>query len=157
MAVFLFKTSRVIHDLMAAGKGDKVGAVLAKILGDAPEILANTRDFLKQLNDLIHYYLDKFGPYVEPNTRNKLAKLALEADRISLEVEALWYEYSNIEGTAKALAKRKELKHFQLPEDVASGFTNRVYEVEEAVQEFYAQVLDIINELIRIIDEEGIR
>lgn len=140
-----------------AAKGDKVSATIARILGDAPEILANTKDFLKQLNDIVHYYLDKFGPYVALDMRNKLAKLALEADRLSLEVEALWYEYSNIVGTARALAKRNELKKFQLSDDAASGFINRVYEAEEAVHEFYSQVIDVINELLRIVDREGIR
>ncbi len=142
---------------MASEKGDRVAETLAKFLGDAPEILANTRDFFKQLNDLIHYYLDKFGPYMAVDTRTKLARLALEADRIFVELEALWYEYSNMEGTARAMAKRKELKNFQIPEEAANGFVNRVYDAEEEVHEFYMRVLEIIDELIRIVDREGIR
>ena len=133
---------------------DKVYSVLVRELGTTPDVLYNTRDFFDKLNHVVHYYLERFGPYATHEKRRKLAKLSLEADKIYIELEALMYELANIEAEIKA--SKKIRKKYSVPEEKKKFLRMRTEEIKKDVDVLLNHLDQTIKELIQVVDKEGI-
>ncbi len=138
------------------GVQERAEQLIVRELGELPEQFSALRDYFRQINDLVHYYLEKFGPYMIFEKRKELAKACLEADAIFLRLERLNYRLQKISSVARAHVRLKRGRKFVVDEKEKEELRRELESLEEDVNAFARKVEGIIKEIQRVVNERGI-
>ncbi len=138
------------------GAQEKAEELVVKELGSGPEVFNALKEYFRQLNELVHYYMDKFGPYMVAEQRKKLAELGLEADAIFVRLERIDFQLQKIYAEAKAAVKLRKAKRFRLDETLRERLISEINEIERTVNEFSKKVEEVIKDIIEMVNKRGI-
>ncbi|HID09498.1 TPA: hypothetical protein EYP13_04670, partial [Candidatus Micrarchaeota archaeon] len=130
--------------------------ILSQHIGDVHYRVFKLKEYFDNLNDVIHYYLHKFGPYLPMRERTDLAILGLEADKLSVELSEIVYNVQVLRVHAQMHIDRGTTDEFSVPDDVAEKLSESVTEIEKKVYEFAEHLNAFIHQIIETARREGI-
>jgi len=130
--------------------------VLSQHIGDVHYCVFKLKDYFDSLNDVVHYYLDKFGPYLPVRERTDLAILALEADKLHIELSRIVYNMQVLRARAQVHIDRGTMEDFSVPDEVVEELSNAVKEIEQKVYRFADHLNAFIHQIIETAHREGI-
>ena len=125
-------------------------------LGDVHYRVFKLRDYFNSLNDVVHYYLNKFGPYLPAQARADLAILALKADKIAIDLSKTIYDVRILRAQAQMHIDTDAIDEFSIPENVAEELSKSIKEMEMSVSKFAEQLNAFIHQIIETARREGI-
>ncbi len=130
--------------------------ILSQHIGDLHYRVFRLKDYFDNLNDIIHYYLDKFGPYLPTKERTDLAILALEADKLFIELSEVVYNVQVLRAHTQMHIDTGTLEGFSVPEDAAEALESSVEDIEEKVYAFAGHLSRFIEQITETAKREGI-
>lgn len=130
--------------------------ILSKDLGDAHYRIFKLKEYFDSLNDVVHYYMDKFGPYLPSEERSNIAILALEADQLYIDIYELVYTVQTIRSAAQAALDQDEYENFHVDSKVSEQLRIEINRMEERVDRFAQHLKTFIDRLIETAKREGI-
>ncbi len=127
---------------------------LAEILGNLPDRVGSLKKYVGNLVDVIHYYFDRFGPYLPSPMRKDWTKLVLLSDMLSLDMESVRNRIETLETRI-----RKELLvdgSKGLDERQKKQLERELEELEEKAEELRKKTKELLQRLMRYVEETGI-
>ncbi len=130
--------------------------ILSKDLGGAHYRIFKLKEYFDSLNDVVHYYMDKFGPYLPSEERSNIAILALEADQLCIDIYELVYTVQTVRSEAQAALDQETYDDFHVDAKLAEQLRLEVSRMEERVDRFAQHLKTFIDRLIETAKREGI-
>lgn len=130
--------------------------ILSQHIGDLHYRVFKLKEHFDNLNDIIHYYLDKFGPYLPQKERTDLALLALEADKLFVELSELLYNIHVLRAHTQMHIDTDTVEKFSIPEKAVKELEKSAREIEDKVYKFAEHLSDFIAQLSETARREGI-
>ena len=133
---------------------DNVEKIVAKQLKHIPDEAASLRKYINNVASIVHYYFERFGPYMTKDMRKELAKLALESDILTIEMEKVRHVVETLEAevrkdvTAGGKPRVDRRKRERLRREI-----RKTWKRAEDIGRRTTQFLD---GLIRYIEENGV-
>ncbi len=127
---------------------------VAELLGNIPDRVGSLKKFVGNLTDVIHYYFDRFGPYLPSPMRKEWTKLVLLSDMLSLDMESVRNRIEVLETRI-----RKELL-VNGTEGVEEGVRKRIEdelgELEAKAEELREKTKKLLHKLMEYVERTGI-
>ncbi len=130
--------------------------ILSQHVGDLHYRVFRLKEYFDNLNDIIHYYLDKFGPYLPTKERTDLAILALEADQLFIELSELVYNIQVLRAHTQMHIDTNTLEGFAIPEEAVKELEKSAHEIEEKIYHFADHLSRFIEQITETARREGI-
>jgi len=130
--------------------------LLSQHLGDTHYRVFKLKEYFDSLNDVVHYYLNKFGPYLPAQTRADLAILSLEADKIAIDLSKTMYDVRILRVQAQMHIDTDAIDEFSVPKDVTEDLSESVKEIEKRVSQFAEHLDAFIHQIIEAARRDGI-
>ncbi len=130
--------------------------ILSQHIGDIHYRVFRLKDYFDNLNDIIHYYLDKFGPYLPTKERTDLALLALEADQLFIELSELVYNVQVLRAHTQMHIDTDTVEGFAVPKEAVDELESHAREIEDKIYEFADHLSRFIKRIMKTAKEEGI-
>ena len=127
---------------------------LAELLGNLPDRVGSLKKYVGNLVDVIHYYFDRFGPYLPSPMRKDWTKLVLLSDMLSLDMESVRNRIETLEtrirkellvNGSKGINKRQKK---ELEEELE--------ELEKKAEELRKKTKELLLRLMKYVEETGI-
>ncbi len=115
---------------------------IARLLGDIPDRSESIKKTVGYLGELSHYYLDRFGPFLPREQREKWAKLTIKTDIISIDAAILKMKTELLKarirtevlsGKKRVTANKKEV--LKLIESIEKESEKLAEEIKSSLQE----------------------
>ena len=138
----------------APSQQEELEKKLAQIFGNTPERVDSLKKYVSNLVDVIHYYFDRFGPYLPSQARKEWTKLVLLSDMLSVDMESVRNRVSVAETRVKKellVGKEKKIKKEALKE-----IEKELEELEKRTEELREQTKKLLKELMDYVEKTGI-
>jgi len=127
---------------------------VAEMLGNIPDRVGSLKKYVGNLVDVIHYYFDRFGPYLPSSMRKDWTKLVLLSDILSLDMESI---RNKIEVLETKIRKELLVKGGEAVNDVVKEeLEKEIEELERKAEELRIKTRELLIKLIKHVDQIGI-
>ena len=127
---------------------------VAELLGNIPDRVGSLKKYIGNLVDVIHYYFDRFGPYLPSDMRKEWTKLVLLSDMLSLDMESTRNKIEVLETRI-----RKELLvdgTRGVNKKIKKDLEAELEKLESKAEELRKKTKELLIKLMKYVDETGI-
>ncbi len=133
---------------------EEADKLVAKFLGNLPERVGSVKKYVGNLVDVIHYYFDRFAPYLPSDQRKEWSRLVLLSDILYLEMESIRNSIEILENTIRKKSLLKE--KIKLDNKKIKELDNKLLKLEVDANELKEETQRLLRKLIKYIEDVGI-
>ncbi len=126
---------------------------VAEVLINIPDRVGSLKKYANSILDVVHYYFDRFGPYLPSPERKEWAKLALISDIVLLDMESIRNRVEVLETRIRKEALLGRDKQYRVPR---KKLEKELDEIEANLEAIRKKARELLLKLLDHIEKIGI-
>ena len=127
---------------------------VAELLGNIPDRVGSLKKYVGNLVDVIHYYFDRFGPYLPSDMRKEWTRLVLLSDILSLDMESVRNRIEVLETKVRKELLVNGSKDINV--EARESLEKELSDLEARAEDLREKTKQLLSKLMKYVEETGI-